>query len=472
MEKYEKISIIVICYALLIISSSGFYAFICGVFLLGYFGLKKEKGSFIIIILMIVVSQWSCYREKIETNREYKVKMYIDKNIEIKSINGKSVTQKIYLKNSLIENNIGYYAAKIKVNKSTNYKNIIFLEGEILDFRESYFNKYRRLVEKIIERTNYSFEVESFVKAIVLGERSNLSSELEDNYRKTGATHILSISGLHISIIIVIFLNLFHHMGFTYRNKYILTMVLLTGYILLLGNNPAVIRAYIMGFIYLLSKIFYEKSSLKKSFCLSLIICIVLNPFVIKDISFEMSYSAMFGIIYVYEKFCKKNLYYNAVLMSLLIQLVLMPMTVFYFHTLSIYTFVFNIFILIWGDMLINLIFLTIFLEVFRLGFIGREIVKFFYEVLDVFIKFCANFPYSSLTLEKSLGVWFFLLMIVSAFLLVKDYKISFYIAMGLIMLYGILPSSEKDRVIDYSYKKIEFYNRSLTKERLVYKFT
>lgn len=464
MEKYEKVSIIVLCYALLIISLSGMYAIFCGILLLVWLGAKKDKVSFIMILLMIVMIHWNCYNKTIENNREYAVKMYIDKNIEIKSINGKNVVNKVYFKNSLIENNIGYYKAKIRVNKISNYKNSVYLEGEILSFEESYFNKYRKMVENLIERTNYSFEIESFVKAIVLGERANLSGELEENYRKTGATHILSISGLHISIIIVIFLNLFHHMGFTYRNKYLLTMIFLTGYILLLGNNPAVIRSYIMGFIYLLSKIFYEKSSLKKSFCLSFIICTIVNPFVIKDISFEMSYSAMFGIIYIYEKFCKKDIYYNAILLSFLIQLVLLPMTIYYFHTLSVYTFLFNIFILVWGDILINLIFLTIFLEIFRLGFVGRELVRFFYEVLDVFIKFCASFPYSSLTLDKSLGVWFFISMLIAAFLLVRDYKISFYMIMALIILYNILPNIEKKEIKSYSHEKIVFQNINFTK--------
>ena len=127
----------------------------------------------------------------------------------------------------------------------------------------NFFNKYRNSIRKIIENTGYSYEVEAFVKAIVLGERGELSQELEENYRKVGATHVLSISGLHISIVIIGFIAILHYFSFNYRLKYILTLIILTFYVAILGNNPAILRSYIMGAIYLLSKIFYYISKSK-----------------------------------------------------------------------------------------------------------------------------------------------------------------------------------------------------------------
>ena len=444
MKEFEKYTILILCFSLIFNVFSTTSMIILGIAISLFFFVKKQYLYIGFILTIIIVGTYRSFNGEIKEGVSYKTKLYIDKNIEIKSLNNKLLKNKVYLKNSFIENNIGFFDGKIKIVKVQKFHNIYYLEAEIVEFKENFFNKYREKIRGIIERTDYSFGVESFVKAIVLGERGNLSEELEENYRKVGATHILSISGLHISIIIVVFLALFHNFGFSYRFKYGLTLILLSSYVLILGNNPAVIRSYIMGFIFLLSKLFYEKADLKKSFCISVMICLLINPMVLKDLSFIMSYGAMFSIIYLYEKYKKENIYYNAVLVSILVQIVLSPVTIYYFKTLAIYSFIFNLFIIIWGDLLINLIFLGVFLESIKLGFISRAIVEFFYSVLDGFIEFCLKFPYSSLNLEKEINIWFFVLMIIGTIFMMKDIKISFYLSMILIVVYSFLPYENK----------------------------
>ena len=444
MKNFEKYTLFILCFVLIFIIFPIKITILLEIFIVVFAILKKQYLYIVFSLILLFVGSYRGFSGEIKTGEVYKTNLYIDKNIEIKSLNNKLLKNKVYLKNSLIENNIGFFEASIKIEKVQEFHNIIYLEGEILQFKENYFNKYRTKIEKIIERTGYSFALESFVKAIVLGERGNLSQELEENYRKVGATHILSISGLHISIIIIAFLALFHYFGFNYRLKYSLTLVLLSSYVLILGNNPAVIRSYIMGFIFLLSKIFFEKADIKKSFCLSMGICLVINPFVIKDLSFIMSYSAIFSIVYIYEKYKKENVYYNALLVSILVQLVLSPVTVYYFKTLAIYSFIFNLFIIIWGDLLINLIFIGVFLESIKLGFLVRFLVEFFYQVLDSFIEFCTKFPFSSFSINREISLWYFSLMIITVIFLLKDKKITVYLMMITVVLYNFLPYENK----------------------------
>jgi len=440
MKNFEKYTLFILCFALIFNLLSIRITILLEIFVVILGILKKQYLYIFFSLILLFVGIYRGFNGEIKVGQTYKASLYIDKNIEVKSLNNKLLKNKVYLKNSLIENNIGFFETTIKIEKVQEFHNIIYLEGEVLGLQENYFNKYRKKIENIIERTGYSFTLESFVKAIVLGERGNLSQDLEENYRKVGATHILSISGLHISIIIVAFLALFHYFGFNYRLKYSLTLVLLSSYVLILGNNPAVIRSYIMGFIFLLSKIFYEKAEIKKSFCLSMGICLMINPFVIKDLSFIMSYSAIFSIVYIYEKYKKENIYYNTFLVSILVQIVLSPVTVYYFKTLAIYSFVFNLFIIIWGDLLINLIFLGIFLESIKLGFIVKFLVEFFYKVLDSFIEFCIKFPFSSFSINREISLWYFSLMIIMVIFLLKDKKITIYLFMISIVLYSFFP--------------------------------
>lgn len=405
-----------------------------------FFVLDKKKVYYLFIGIPILIGSLLTLNKEVQIGSIYKAKVNIDKKIEIKSLNHKFLKNKYYLQNKFLENKIGNFEITLKINKIEEFNNIYYVNGEVTETKESYFNKYRNSIRKIIENTGYSYEVEAFTKAIVLGERGELSKELEENYRKVGATHVLSISGLHISIVIIGFIAILHYFSFNYRAKYIITLIVLTFYIGILGNNPAILRSYIMGAIYLLSKIFYEKSDIKKSFCISIIVIIFMNPNVIYDLSFIMSYSALFGIIYVYEKFKKENIYYNTFLVSLIIQIMLTPVTVYYFKTIAVYSFVFNIFIVIWGDILINLIFLGVFLESIKCGFILRKITEFFYDVLDIFIKTMSKLPMSSLEIDRDISIYFFILMIVLIFIALWDIKYSVYGILAGILIYNLLP--------------------------------
>ena len=107
---------------------------------------------------------------------------------------------------------------------------------------------------------------------------------------------------------------------------------------------------------------------------------------------------------------------------------------------MAIYSFVFNIFIVIWGDFLINLIFLGVFLESIKCGFMLRKVTEFFYEVLDVFIKTMSRLPMSSLEIEREISVYFFILMIILIFISLWNINYGIYGIMIGILVYNLLP--------------------------------
>lgn len=443
MKEYEEYTLLAFGMAIIYLIGNPVITMIFNILFLVILVIIKKYYGILLILVLALSNYFNVFHEEIRTENKYRVKIFVDKNIEIKKIDGKNLKNKIYLKDSVIEN-IGYYNALIEVKSINKLNQMLFLEGNTLEVEETYFNKHRSKIRKIIERNNYSFQVESFVKAIVLGEKLNLGKDLEEDYRKVGASHILTISGLHIGIIISAFLGIFHFFGFSYKLKYSLSLLVLSLYVLILGNNPAVVRAYIMGAIFMLSKLFFEKASVKKSYCISIIIVILINPLIIKDLSFMMSYGALFGIIYIFDKFKTSNIYYDALLLSLIVQIALSPITIYYFKSIYLYTFIFNIFIVIWGDFLINLIFLGIFFESMKLGFITKEIVEFFYKVLDIFIKFCGRLPYSSIEIEKEISFYFFIFMLIMlASLYINKIYFGYLLAVA-ILIYSFLPYETK----------------------------
>ena len=443
MKDYEEYTLFALSMAIIYSIGNPVITMIFNILFLVILARIKKYFGILLIFVLAISSYFNVFHEEISIGEKYKAKIFVDKNYEIKKIKGKNLKNKIYIKDIVIENT-GYYDTLVEVKKIDKFNQMFFLEGNVLEVEETYFNKYRSKIRKIIERNNYSFQVESFVKAIVLGEKLNLGKELEEEYRKVGASHILTISGLHIGIVISAFLGIFHFFGFSYKLKYSLSLLVLTLYVLILGNNPAVVRAYIMGAIFMLSKLFFEKASVKKSYCISIIVVVLINPLIIKDLSFMMSYGALFGIIYIFDKVKTSNIYYDAFLLSLIVQIALTPITIYYFKSIYLYTFIFNVFIVIWGDFLINLIFLGVFLESIKLGFITKEMVEFLYKVLDIFIKTSGKFPYSSIEVDKEIGLYFFIFMLITlASLYINKIYFGYLLAVA-ILIYNFLPYETK----------------------------
>lgn len=184
----------------------------------------------------------------------------------------------------------------------------------------------------------------SIIKALLLGDRDNISQETFDQYRKAGAIHILAISGLHVGIILLLLRFLFRPLNrFTGGRTMglVLTVTILWGYAFLAGFGPSVIRAVAM-FSFLAYSLFlnrithgYNTLSLSMFFLL-----LVIDPSLVFEVGFQMSYAAVWSILWAYpiltrlwkpKGFILKRLW-QLTAVSLAAQLGVLPISLFYFH--------------------------------------------------------------------------------------------------------------------------------------------
>lgn len=419
---------------LLILKVSIFLGISLGAIIILYFLYYKKYRMIIFLLVPIFFGSIFISKEEIKENSVYKFYVKADGNITIKAINNFPVEEKYYIKNTNLENLAGFYTLEYRVLKVENKS----VDGKILYLKESIFNNFRKKIRQIIESLNFSSGLKNFSKAIILGEKSDLSHETVENYKYVGASHILSISGLHVGIVIYLSLLIFNFSGFSYRYKYSLTFILLTFYTMVLRDNPSVVRAYIMGGIFLLSKIFFEKSDVKKSYCLAIIISLSIYPSFIEDISFLLSFGALFGILYLYPIYKNKNEYLNIFILGISIQICTLPFLVYFFGTLPLFSFLPNIFIVFWGEILITLIFLNVFLNFLKIGFILAPITQLFYDIFDVFINACSKIPFLNLELKKNISIYLLFLIFLNLFLIIKKRKELYYGLMVLVVFYQI----------------------------------
>lgn len=147
----------------------------------------------------------------------------------------------------------------------------------------------------------------SLVAGLLWGERANMPEKFKNNLARTGTTHIIAVSGFNVSMLVLIMLKL---AGFVPRRVAVwFTVLILACFLILVGlsNTPAM-RAGIMGFSVLLAKIYGRKVSFLSLISIPVILLLIMNPLALYTVSFQLSFSAMIGII-VFAKPLMYHLY-------------------------------------------------------------------------------------------------------------------------------------------------------------------
>lgn len=140
----------------------------------------------------------------------------------------------------------------------------------------------------------------SMGQALLLGIRDNLPEELVEDFRETGTSHILAISGLHVGILLGISLIASQWLLGRRRHFYLLLpLILMWLYALVSGMSPSVTRAAIMGSVYLVALLLGRPRSVLPALGLAAAVMVGVSPNVLSSVSFQLSFAAMVGITFI-----------------------------------------------------------------------------------------------------------------------------------------------------------------------------
>lgn len=142
-------------------------------------------------------------------------------------------------------------------------------------------------------------------EALILGERGRMDPAATLSLQKTGLFHLFALSGGHIAIIFFLLFTLLKYLRVPTRLSYILLIVLLIFYSLLVEGRASFLRATIMSVAFLLGKLFWKDVHLLNTISLSLFFLLLLNPFQLFDLGFQLTYAATLGIILFMPKLMK-----------------------------------------------------------------------------------------------------------------------------------------------------------------------
>jgi competence protein ComEC len=197
----------------------------------------------------------------------------------------------------------------------------------------------------------------SFLRGILLGDRSDIPSEVKTSFINSGVVHVLAVSGLHVGMVALIFMSVFTLLRLPKPWTTLLTIAALLFYMLLTGSAPSVVRATIMATIILLAPVLQRKSDVFNSLAFAALVIFFFDAKQLFAPGFQLSFAAVGSILYFYPKVASLSAHlpqwlrtsrlfdtlWKLFSVSFAAQVGTFPFTVEYFGKASIISFVANL---------------------------------------------------------------------------------------------------------------------------------
>jgi len=260
----------------------------------------------------------------------------------------------------------------------------------------------------------------SIATALMINEYSNIDKKILADLRATGLAHILSVSGMHLSLVAAIFffssrfiINNFESIALRIHVKKFAAFFALIGsfaYLLISGMEVAAIRSFIMSSMIIIAIIIDRSSNPMRAIAFSALTILLLTPENIIHPSFQMSFSAVLALIACYEllgkvkfDFADFNLFqkilfyfFSVSFASLVAGLATMPFALYHFSQSSNYSILANLLAVpITSFILMPCVVLTFILYPFHLEFLSLYPMKLGIELMIKIAHYIGNLPYS-----------------------------------------------------------------------------
>lgn len=386
-----------------------------------FFTKKKSILIYIIPILFVIRLVFGVHsgdfdyleniRLKVELNRG------VGKVLKIDNKNLKNLTF-IYL-SELADGKYNVLGEFKELEKKENIDIISINRLKVEKLEDSFLEKYfKNRVESFIEKGDRYFK--RVYRAIILGESREIPKELREKFNYVGVSHLFALSGLHIGIIIGVISFISGKFSISRDKRYWVILIGLTLYFLGIKHSFSLIRAYIMGVIFLFEKIFYENIDIEKSLAVSFIVSLFLNPVSIYEVSFKLSYLAVVAIIFIYPfilKFYKgKSKIIKNIILIGTIQIFLLPILIKEFGTIQVFSILSNLVIVPLGSLYITLAFIALLLENFCLGAVIFPFVNIIFKLLIKVVEIFSTIPILTIKYNGNKDNTIFLLFYVIIF--------------------------------------------------------
>ncbi|MCX6746393.1 MAG: ComEC/Rec2 family competence protein [Candidatus Parcubacteria bacterium] len=162
--------------------------------------------------------------------------------------------------------------------------------------------KILKIKNFFIARINYVLAEpqSSFLAGLLIGAKRAIPADLQNNFSKTGTTHIVAVSGYNVTIIAVFLMLIFQNLGLGRKKSFWVIIGFLIFFAVMTGLQSSCIRAAIMGGVVLLANYLGRTSKIKNVLVLTVILMLIANPkILVFDLGFQLSFLATLGLVYL-----------------------------------------------------------------------------------------------------------------------------------------------------------------------------
>lgn len=207
----------------------------------------------------------------------------------------------------------------------------------------SHIYSIRQYCERAIDSSSMGDQNKMVAQALLLGQKDRLDKNTLRSYSSAGAMHVLAVSGLHVGIVMLIVGFLIRPIKKLKHGQLMYLLIVLSAlwfYAILTGLSPSVLRSAIMFSFVVIGLEMQRSTSIYQSLMVSAFLLMIIDPWVIFQVGFQLSYLAVLGIVYLQPKIYGSWYVSNKILdgvwkitaVSLAAQLATFPLGLYYFH--------------------------------------------------------------------------------------------------------------------------------------------
>ena len=383
------------------------------------------NGEFLILSLKEEGEYYNKYIVKNDSGDKFILQVKASSDISLKTRN------RIYLEGTFklpdLQRNEGGYNYRRYLNSQNLYgtitakdNSIVLLEEGKLDFITKLKNTIENTFLKLLPK-----DYAGIINGMLNGDTKNVSKDILNDFKNSGITHLLAVSGSNVAYIIM-FLSLCSDKIFgKYVSHYIIIASIII-FIFVSGASASVARAGIMAILNIGAVLFSRKSDTMNNIFLSAIILLIINPLTVYEVGFIMSFVGTLGIVLLstkiisfLEKFIKIKFISETIGVTVSAQMMLLPVMAYYFNSISIISLITNFLVVPISGFLTILGFVTVLVSLFSIK-VASVIAYAIYSLISFMLKVASIFSKISWAnlLVPTPKVWMIVFYYVAIYLL------------------------------------------------------
>jgi len=272
-------------------------------------------------------------------------KYYVDNNEKVKEFKDNySFGDKIYIEgemsvpnNNTIPNNFNY---KDYLYHKYIYYIIKIDKIKMISKNDNIFLNIKNSIYKRIDKIKYN----NYLYAFILGKSYYIDSEVLNNYKINGITHLFALSGLHVSMFSSIILFILKKIKLSEKLSYFITSLFLIFFAFIASFTPSIVRSVLFFILSSINNVYYLYVKPKYLLYIVFSILIFINPFYIYDTGFILSFCISFFILLFNEKNKINNNLLSILVISILSTLSSLPIIINMSYEINILGFINNLF--------------------------------------------------------------------------------------------------------------------------------